>query len=119
MGPLTPLLVLVPFLIGAAWLFREMGLIHDIPIFSSLFLLTIFVIIGSYVFHYSRFAKKDPDRLQSEEFRVQMEQLEIQRVIAKEGTYDPQVLDPATENPILDSHTHDEGRSDQAEKSQT
>ena len=118
MGPLTPLLFIVPFLIGAAWLFRDMVLIHDIPVFSSLFLLAVFIIIGSYVRHYGRFAKKDPDRLQSEEFRIQIEQLHLQRVVAKEGVYDPRGEDTSIDNPILDSRTRDD-RDDQAEKSQT
>lgn len=72
MRPLVPLLVMVPFLLGAAWLLRDVAVIHHIPVLSSLFNLAIFMIVGIYGIHYRRFATQDPDRLQSEQIRVRM-----------------------------------------------
>ena len=107
MGPLIPLLVLIPVLLFAAWLFLEVAVISGVPGFSALFVLCILVIIAKYLRHYSRFAEEEPDRLQSEEYRVRMEQLELQRVIAKEGPLPPDALDPATGNPVIENGEDD------------
>ena len=117
MVSLIPLLGLVPFLLLAAWLFREVGVINGVPGLSGLFVLVILVIIVMYLWHYGKFAKEDPDRLQSEEFRVRMEQLELQRVVAKEGLLPPEALDPASGNPdIEDGEDGDDSRNEQREE---
>ena len=120
MGPLIPLLVLVPVLLVAAWLFRQVAVIDGVPGFSAFFVLGSFVIIAMYLRHYGRFAKEDPDRLQSEEYRVRMEQLELQRVVAKEGPLPPEALDPATENPIIEGGEGEgDARNEQREERET
>lgn len=117
MGPLIPLLLLVPILLFAAWVFREVAVVNGVPVLSGLFVLSILVIIVMYLWHYGKFAKEDPDRLQSEEFRVRMEQLELQRVVAKEGLLPPEALDPASGNPdIEDGEDGDDSRNEQREE---
>ncbi|MXW49402.1 MAG: hypothetical protein F4229_07140 [Gammaproteobacteria bacterium] len=117
MGPLIPLLLLVPILIFAAWLFLEVAVIKSVPSFSALCMLGILVIVAMYLRHYGRFAKEDPDRLQSEEFRVRMEQLELQRVVAKDGLLPAEVLDPAIGNPVTENGEDDaDGRNEQQEE---
>lgn len=117
MGPLIPLLVLVPILLFAAWLFQHVAVISGVPSFSALFVLGILVIIAMYLRHYGRFAKEEPDRLQSEEFRVRMEQLELQRVVAKEGLLPPEALDPAIGNPVIENGEDDaDGRNEPQEE---
>lgn len=117
MGPLIPLLLLAPILLFAAWLFLEEALIKGVPSFSALCMLGTLVIIAMYLRHYGRFAKEDPDRLQSEEFRVRMEQLELQRVVAKEGLLPPEALDPAISNPVIENGEDDaDGRNEQQEE---
>lgn len=62
-----------------------------------------------YLVHYARFAREDPDRLQSEKYRLDMEQLEVQRVLAKEGVLSEDVLEPPSPNPLAPSgETHAE-----------
>ncbi|MYE13508.1 MAG: hypothetical protein F4X99_18015 [Gammaproteobacteria bacterium] len=104
MGPLIPLVLLVPVLGLLAWAFKDVAVFAAVPWFSAICLLLILVIIGTYVWHYSTFARKDPDRLQSERYRVWMEQLEVQRVQAKEGLIAPETQEPPSRNPeALDS----------------
>ena len=61
-------------------------------------------IVGFYLYHFNRFAKNDPDRLQSEEYRIGLARMHM---IAGKGVPDAipadrlSLLDP-TENP---SHT--------------
>ena len=120
MGPLIPLLLMVPFLLFGAWLFREVSMIGGVPGFSALVVLGIFVFVAMYLRHYGRFARENPDRLQSEEFRVRMEQLELQRVVAKEGFLPPEAMDPATENPVIEGGENDVGgRNEHQEEPQT
>ena len=117
MGPLIPLLLLVPILIFAAWLFLEVAVIKSVQSFSALCMLGILVIVAMYLRHYGRFAKEDPDRLQSEEFRVRMEQLELQRVVAKDGLLPAEALDPAIGNPVTENGEDDaDGRNEQQEE---
>ena len=78
MGPLVPLLFLALVFVFAAYLFRETAVVHGVPIFSAVFVLGALVIIFSYLRHYTDFAKRDPDRLQSEEYRL----LTMQQMIA-------------------------------------
>jgi hypothetical protein len=95
MGPLIPLLFLIPFFLGAAWLFRD----HVLA--ASLFGLSAIGIVFEYCRQYANFARRDPDRLQSEEYRYEMKK--IQMIAAKELPYpvpaDTLALPPATSNP--------------------
>ena len=66
---------------------------------SALCLAAIVVIFGHYLWHYSKFAKNDPDRLQSEQYRVQMQHLQL---VAAKDLPEPlpaEVLDDPTANP--------------------
>jgi hypothetical protein len=79
MGPLIPVLLLVPVLVGAAWLFRDNRLV------ATIFGLGAIGVIIEYCRQYSRFAKNDPDRLQSEQFRFEMKKIHM--IAAKELPY--------------------------------
>ena len=71
MGPLIPLLSLAPIFLFFAWLFREIQYAPPVLIFTTL------AIVFEYLRHYNRFAHKDPDRLQSEQFRAEMTRMHI------------------------------------------
>ncbi len=94
MGPLILLLILEPLFLLAAYLFK------DVPLTATI-LVGIFVAIPLfYCWQYVYFARKDPDRLQSEEYRSEIRRMEI---AAKELPHPvlPENLDlaPATSNP--------------------
>ena len=95
MGPLVPHLLLSPLFLGAAFLFREL------PILSGTCLLVAILIAFEYGRQFARFAKRDPDRLQSEEYRYGMRQMQL--IAAKELPYpvppDALALPAATSNP--------------------
>ncbi len=84
MGPLIPVLALVPILGFFSWLFIGEAVIGGVPIFSALCFIGITVIIGHYLWNYSSFASRDPDRLQSEQYRTRMQQLQVQLIVAKD-----------------------------------
>ena len=114
MGPLVPLLFLALVFVFAAYLFRETAVVHGVPIFSAAFVLGVPVIIISYLRHYTYFAKHDPDRLQSEEYRLQTMQ---QMIAAKELRHPVPVetlpLAEPTENPAEpQARTEDERTPD-------
>ena len=117
MGALVPLLLLVPILGAFAYLFRDLAVVGSVPTFSAFFVAGIAIIIVRYLVHYARFAREDPDRLQSEKYRLDMEQLEVQRVLAKEGVLSEDVLEPPSPNPVAPSgETHTEGGDEQREE---
>ena len=107
-GPLIPVLLLVPVLCIFAWLFRDVVVIRGIPAFTTLCLAAMVAVVGHYLWHYSKFANNDPDRLQSEQYRVQMQHLQL--VAAKDLTepLPAEVLENPTANPVtLESHDSD------------
>ena len=75
-GPLVPLLWLVPVCLGFAWLF-EAVLIIGVPLISLALVLAVLGIIFVYLRHYAWFAKHDPDRLQSEEYRYETARMQM------------------------------------------
>ena len=77
MGPLVPLLLLVPVFIGAAWLFKSVAVVAGVPLFSALFALPPLVIVFYYLRQYASFAKHDPDRLQSEKYRYETQRMQM------------------------------------------
>lgn len=77
MGPLVPALSLVPVLGFFAWLLADVFVFRGIPVFSALCFVGIVAVVGIYLDQYTRFAKLDPDRLQSEQYRVQMQQIQM------------------------------------------
>lgn len=111
MGPLVPVLFLVPVLATLAWLFKGIAMIQGVPMFTALSFIVIVGIIVHYLWHYSSFAKHDPDRLQSEKYRSQMQQLQI----AAKGLREPlpaHVLEDPIPNPILPNDGTDDSRTD-------
>jgi len=95
MGPLVPSLVLCPLLLLIAMLFRTVAVVGNIPIISMVLVIAALCIVFEYHRHYSRFARTDPDRLQSEEYRYQTTRLMI---AAKELPHPV----PAEELPLAD-----------------
>ena len=82
MGPLVPPLLLSPVLLGVAWPFRSTFVIQGCPVISALLVVVALAIVVHYLYHYSRYARNDPDRLQSEEYRY--ETARMQMIAAKE-----------------------------------
>lgn len=76
MGPLVPLLLLSPIFLGAAWFLRSDLLL------AGICLLVAILIPLEYGRQFSRFAGNDPDRLQSEEYRYEIQRLQL--IAAKE-----------------------------------
>ena len=103
-----------------AYLFRDFAVVSGVPTFSAFFVVGIGIIIAGYLIHYARFAREDPDRLQSEKFRLEMEQLEVQRVLAKKGVLPQDVLEPPSPNPAVpDGETRTKGDGEQLEEPRT
>ena len=77
MGPLVPTLIMSLALLFFAWLFESTLVIKDIPLITVACVLVALWLILNYTRHYGRFAKHDPDRLQSEEYRQEITLLSI------------------------------------------
>ena len=83
MGPLVPsIIVLVPGFIVAAWFFRSTAMIKGVPLISVLLVIAALGIVVDYHRRHAFFAKNDPDRLQSEEYRYKTAQMRM--IAAKE-----------------------------------
>ena len=67
MGPLVPILLISLVLLFFAWLFESTLVIGGVPLITVACVLVALWLIINYNRHYARFAKHDPDRLQSEE----------------------------------------------------
>lgn len=96
LAPLVPWLLVVPTLLGA-------GLLSGNPYLMAGCFLAAVGIAGCYFWQFLHFARTDPDRLQSEHYRVEMRRLEV--VAAKEFASPVLVeslnLPEATTNPTL------------------
>ncbi len=77
MGPLVLPLLLSPVLLFFAWLFEPTLVIKDVPVITVACVLVALWLIFNYTRHYGRFAKHDPDRLQSEEYRYETARLQM------------------------------------------
>ncbi len=93
MGPLVLPLLLSPVLLFFAWLFESTLVIKDVPVITVACVLAALWLIFNYTRHYGRFAKNDPDRLQSEEYRVEIARQKIY-ISAKE------LPDPVSEDEL-------------------
>ena len=82
MGPLVPSLVAVVPMLLFAWLFRDAAVVKGIPVITAVLVVAVLGILFDYHRHYASFAKNDPDRLQSEEYRYEMTR--VQMLAAKE-----------------------------------
>ena len=90
MGPLVLPLMLSPVLLFFAWLFESTLVIKGIPLITVACVLAALWLIFNYTRHYGRFAKHDPDRLQSEEYRVE---IAWQKIISAKELPDPMTAD--------------------------
>ncbi|EFF49585.1 hypothetical protein [Xanthomonas citri] len=96
MGPLVPTLFLVPLFLAGAYLLRSVVWL------AIVLALTAVGIIFEYFRQYSVFARNDPDRLQSEEYRYEMTKIQI---VAGKGLPQPVPLEDLnlsgpTTNPV-------------------
>ena len=113
MGPMVPPLFVSVFFALIAYPFLSVAVVHGVPIFSAVLLVGALVPIFSYIRRFAWFAKHDPDRLQSEEYRLLT--MQQQTIIAK-GLSHPvpaeslRLADP-TENPAEATVVEEEHRS--------
>ena len=112
MGPLVPLLYLAVVFVLAAYLFRSVALVRGLPLFSALFVIAALGIVFSYLRRYASFAKHDPDRLQSEEYRIQT----MQQMIAAKELRHPM---PAESLPLADPTENPAERQSRADGQET
>ena len=96
MGPLVLPLLLSPVLLFFAWLFESTLVIKDVPVITVACVLVALWLIVKYMRHYARFAKNDPDRLQSEEYRYETA---WQKIISAKELPDPMTADKL---PLID-----------------
>ena len=110
MAPLVPLLYVAVAFVLLAYPFRSVALVRGVPLFSALLVIAALGIVFSYLRQYASFAKHDPDRLQSEEYRLQT----MKQTIAAKDLRHPMpaeslpLADP-TENPA-ERQSRDDGR---------
>lgn len=71
MGPLVPTLFLVPIFLFTAYIFREQEYV------CAVFSIAAILVVAAYLYFFSLFARKDPDRLQSEEYRCEMTKIQM------------------------------------------
>ena len=86
MGPLVPSLVAVVPILLFAWLFRETAVVKGIPLVTVVLVIAGLWILFDYHRHFASFAKNDPDRLQSEEYRYEMTRVQM---LAAKGLPEP------------------------------
>jgi hypothetical protein len=114
MGPLVPSLMTVPVLLLFAWLFRETAVLEGFPVITVVLVITSLYIPYSYHRRYASFAKNDPDRLQSEEYRYEMTRVQM---LAAKGLQEPlpedslPLADPTRNLAGTNAPNEDEGAS--------
>ena len=114
MGPLVPSLIMVPILLLFAWLFLETAVLMGFPVITVMLVITTLCILYNYHRHYAAFAKSDPDRLQSEEYRYEMTRVQM---LAAKGLQEPlpedslPLADPTRNLPEADAPNEDEKAS--------
>ena len=86
MGPLVPSIVAVVPMLLFAWLFRDTFVVKGVPVITAVLVVAVLWILFDYHRHYASFAKKDPDRLQSEEYRYEMTRVQM---LAAKGLPEP------------------------------
>ena len=107
LGALIPVVFLVVLACSVlAWLFRDTAVFGDVPVVSTALMLGAGAVVVYYLRYYSAFARSDPDRLQSESYRL--ERRRMQYLMAKDLSEPapPEALDVPGVNPAID---HDDG----------
>ena len=112
MAPLVPLLYLAVAFVLLAYPFRSVALVRGVPLFSALLVIAALGIVFSYLRQYASFAKHDPDRLQSEEYRLQT----MKQMIAAKGLRHPM---PAESLPLADPTENPAERQSRADGRET
>ena len=113
MGPLVPTLIMSVALLVFAKLFESTLVIKDVPLITVLCVLVALWLIFNYTRHYGRFAKHDPDRLQSEKYRS--ETMRMKMMIAAKELPQPvsadelPLADPAPNLPEPEVSVQEEG----------
>ena len=108
MGPLVPVVFLVTILGGlGAWLFRDVAVYNGLPVITVALLVVVGIVVGHYLFHYSRFANDDPDRLQSEQYRLESHRMQYLTAKDRDAPLPPDVLDDPDYNPALTTDATD------------
>ena len=69
-----------------AWLFRDTAVVKGIPAITAVLVAAVLWVLFDYHRHYASFAKNDPDRLQSEEYRYEMTRVQM---LAAKGLSEP------------------------------
>ena len=77
MGPLLPPLALVPCFLVAAWALDGVLVILGVPVLTGCLAGFAILVTVNYLSHYGRFAKSDPDRLQSEKYRYAQARMQL------------------------------------------
>ncbi len=102
MGPLVlPLLVAGLVLLPAASLLRNVAVYHGLPVISAALVLASLWTLFHYLSHYSRFAKRDPDRLQSETHQLEMRRMQYLTGKDRLDPLTPDVLERSAQNPEI------------------
>ncbi|MCY3837474.1 MAG: hypothetical protein OXH09_02280 [Gammaproteobacteria bacterium] len=110
MGPLIPVVApLVPLAFFFAWLFRTTAIVCHVPVISAFLVLLASVAIGHYLYHYSRFAKTEPDRLQSEHYRLETRRMQYVAAKDLDEPLPPDALANATDNPLIEDDRNSPG----------
>lgn len=113
MGPLVPTLIMSFALLVFAKLFESTLVIKGIPLITVVCVLVALWLIYNYTRHYGRFAKQDPDRLQSEKYRS--ETMRMKMMIAAKELPEPvsadelPLADPAPNLPEPEASVDTEG----------
>ena len=109
MGPLVPIVFLYAVLCGiGAWLFRDVAVYQGLPVITVFLLVVGAIALAHYLFHYSRFAKHDPDRLQSEQYRLESHRMQYLSAKDRQAPLPPDVLDDPDHNPPLPAECPDQ-----------
>ena len=98
MGPLVPSLLLSPVFLMLAWLFKSTLVFGGIPLLSAALVIGALLPVLDYHRHYSKFARDDPDRLQSEEYRFQTARMHM--IASKELPHPIPVEKLALQDPV-------------------
>lgn len=111
MGPLVPMLPFSLALFILAWLFRDSMIVAGVPVFTGLCGLLACGIVIHYLWHFSKFARNEPDRLQSEQYQIQVKQMQTVSAKSLSEPLAPDMLNEPSEN--LSASTNDGVSSEQ------
>ena len=100
-----------------ALLFVDVAVFRGIPLISAGLVITSITIVVVFLLQYMRFAKGDPDRLQSEHFRVQMQHMQLMGAKGLPEPVPADLLDDPRSNPA-EELGESEGTGDSARQTE-